>query len=232
MATAREALRRLRADWTALETERRYAWGRTFGAWLGIALLATAASTRVGRAVEPRIEAWESEVLRSLDAQRLVSFNTGLWIEAFGNGFILWTLVLAATFLAAWHRLPLVAASLFLGFGSLYANIVAGWMLWPRERPTLIQGGAASPGALGSFPSGHVAQAVFVYGLLAYLWIRASPSPGERLAAGGAVILMVAAVALGRLRLGAHWPSDIAAGLVVGGVWLAGVAHALSRSTR
>jgi hypothetical protein len=36
-------------------------------------------------------------------------------------------------------------------------------------------------------------------------------------------------VGLARLRLGAHRPSDLAGGVVVGGVWLAGVTHSLSR---
>jgi membrane-associated phospholipid phosphatase len=43
---------------------------------------------------------------------------------------------------------------------------------------------------------------------------------------------LVIAVAFARLGLGTHWPSDIVAGAVIGGLWLAVVMHALRRAER
>lgn len=179
--------------------------------------------------LEPGPPAWEESFLRSLDAQTFVSFNTALWIEALGNGFILWGVLLLAAGVAGWSGRPLLAASLVCGFGSLYLTIFLSWFLWPRERPLLIAEGIASPGSLSSFPSGHVAQAAFAYGMLAYLWGRASRSRAERFFAATAVLLVVFVVGFGRLRLGAHWPTDIAAGIFVGSLWLVAAVLALRR---
>jgi undecaprenyl-diphosphatase len=172
---------------------------------------------------------WEVATLRALDRQQLVSFNSGLWLEGIANGFVMWGVIGVATVVAVWRRRPLLAASFFLGFGVLYLNIFFGWLLWDRPRPSIIAEGIASPGALGSYPSGHVAQAVFVYGLLGYLWARRSPSAVEKLFALLVVATVVAVVGLGRLRLGAHWPADLVAGAVIATVWTAGVAHSLAR---
>jgi membrane-associated phospholipid phosphatase len=72
-----------------------------------------------------------------------------------------------------------------------------------------------------SFPSGHVANATLLYGVVAALLIcrfRAGPMKiGIVLGAA----LVVAAVALSRLVLGAHYPSDVLAALLVGVAWLA-----------
>jgi undecaprenyl-diphosphatase len=83
-----------------------------------------------------------------------------------------------------------------------------------------------------AFPSGHVVHTVFAYGLLALWWMGATRSRGERVVAGLFAVAAVVTVALGRLRLGAHWPSDVAAAAVIGAVWLAAVAHAVRRGER
>ena len=226
-----ELWRRTRADWRTILPAERRAWGRVVGIGLVTALATTAAIVLLGRywlGTDP--VPWEREALLSMDRQKFISFNSALWIEAPGNGFIQWGLVTVSACVAAWLRKPLLAASFFLGFGSLYLNILLGWFLWPRERPTLIAEGMASPGMLSSYPSGHVAQAVFVYGLLASIWWRQTAHWGERALATGLVGLMVSVIGIGRLRLGAHWPSDLLAGFLIGGVWLAVVILALNRA--
>jgi undecaprenyl-diphosphatase len=73
---------------------------------------------------------------------------------------------------------------------------------------------------LHSFPSGHAALCIAVYGFLAYLWIRASKSVAEKVFAVVVVALLTTVVSLARVRLGSHWPSDIVAGAVIGIAWL------------
>jgi undecaprenyl-diphosphatase len=72
-----------------------------------------------------------------------------------------------------------------------------------------------------SFPSGHTTASTVLYGwLCAWVWAH-TRAPGPRLAAalgGGA---MVAAVALSRVYLGAHYLSDVTASMAVAGAWLA-----------
>lgn len=224
----RNLWKRFRVDWIEAGSRRRR-WGRTFGLWTLASLLFTALVVWAGSSLLPQapLPAWERGVLRRLDSADPVSFNSALWLEGLANGFVMWITVGVAAILAARAGKPLLAASFFLGFGVLYANIFLGWLLWPRERPSIIAEGLASPGALSSYPSGHTAQAVFVYGLLGYLWLRRTGRAAEKAAALAAFLFVVGVVSFGRLRLGSHWPSDLAAGFLIASFWTFGVTRSL-----
>jgi len=82
-------------------------------------------------------------------------------------------------------------------------------------------------GSGNSFPSGHVVRAVIVYGLIAFVVRRLSPSPLVRGVALAGSIGIVALIAFDRLYLDVHWESDVigalllgAIGLLAGTVWL------------
>ena len=92
-------------------------------------------------------------------------------------------------------------------------------MWWDRARPDLVAGGVASPG-YHSFPSGHAALSTFVYGFLAWLWARSTHSLAERLFIVLCTAVWITMINVGRLRLGAHWPSDVVAGLMISLPWL------------
>jgi membrane-associated phospholipid phosphatase len=82
-----------------------------------------------------------------------------------------------------------------------------------RPRPDLIE--PLAPASGFSFPSGHVTTAGAVFGFLAVILWRA----GRR---SWAVVcaLVVAAVAVSRVYLGVHYPSDTLAALVFTILWL------------
>jgi membrane-associated phospholipid phosphatase len=231
-SAVREGWRRLRSDWRALPGQSRRAWGRHFGGWLAATLLVTTLLVLAARAVDAAIAAQERGVLRWFEQQSAVSFNFALWLEGPANGFVLWGVVGVCSAVAVWRRRPLLALSFFLGFGSLYFNIVLGWVLWPRPRPEMIAAGIASPGTLSAYPSGHVAQAIFVYGFLAYLWLRGSRHSGEKIFGVALVAAIAVVIGCARLRLGSHWPSDLVAGLVIGAVWLTGVIRSYAAAGR
>ena len=69
-----------------------------------------------------------------------------------------------------------------------------------------------------SFPSGHAAGAVVFAGTLALLWCRARP--GSQPTAWVLFCLWVVLVSWSALVVGAHWPSDIAGGVLMGLAWL------------
>lgn len=72
-----------------------------------------------------------------------------------------------------------------------------------------------------SFPSGHVAGTMCVYGAIAVLVWRAKLKPALRWTAVSAAVTVTAAVAVARLYRGVHHPTDIAGSLLLGGLWLA-----------
>ena len=79
------------------------------------------------------------------------------------------------------------------------------------------------PGDIGrSFPSGHAAQAILVYGMLAAL-VAIGPV-GPRVRAAATVVPLVASAGVGFAMLfrHAHWMSDMVAGYAIGVAWLAG----------
>lgn len=69
-----------------------------------------------------------------------------------------------------------------------------------------------------SFPSGHTVGGVVAYGTLAYLSWRLGTPLGYLGAAIGSFLAIMIGVT--RVYLGAHFPSDVAAGWVVGGAGL------------
>jgi membrane-associated phospholipid phosphatase len=72
-----------------------------------------------------------------------------------------------------------------------------------------------------SFPSGHASGATLFYGFLACLLVRHIASNAKRAAIICAAALMVAAVCFSRVYLGAHYMTDVIAGVAEGLAWLA-----------
>lgn len=72
-----------------------------------------------------------------------------------------------------------------------------------------------------SFPSGHTVAATLLYGVLACYFTRRARSWQARAAIGLAACAMILLVAGSRLYLGAHYLSDVLAGMAEGCAWLA-----------
>ncbi|MGE4483400.1 phosphatase PAP2 family protein [Acidocella sp.] len=71
-----------------------------------------------------------------------------------------------------------------------------------------------------SFPSGHATASAALYGFLVVLICR-EVGVRARVAVTLAAVLLVGAIAFSRLYLGAHWLSDVTAGLAFGVAWVA-----------
>jgi membrane-associated phospholipid phosphatase len=140
------------------------------------------------------------------------------------TGAIIATAAIVALVLgAARHWRGAVAVLLAVGATQLAVAVLKG--LVGRHRPPE-ESAFANPAGF-SFPSGHSASAMAVYGLIAFLLARASGSR-LRTAACWSAVAMVVAVGATRVYLGAHYPSDVVAGWMVGALiaggslWLVG----------
>lgn len=71
-----------------------------------------------------------------------------------------------------------------------------------------------------SFPSGHAASSVVIFGLLAYVLWRTLPHPWNYIAAIFLTIFIFG-IGVSRIYIGAHYPSDVVAGWIVGLIGLA-----------
>jgi undecaprenyl-diphosphatase len=150
-----------------------------------------------------------------------------VFVSALGYGPWPYLLVVAAVawllLQRQWVAAALVAATAIAdGLVVLVKLIVAR----PRPAPDLVEVYRTVTGY--SFPSGHVVHYVAFYGIIGYLvWcqLRASPPPGAFARAVLRVVLvlccaLVVLVGPSRVYLGAHWPTDVLAGYLLGGACL------------
>ena len=117
--------------------------------------------------------------------------------------------------LALTHRPFQPTQALALGVSVAGAGILSATLklLFARPRPTVFT--PLTPEATFSFPSGHTLGAIAFYGLIAYfLWRQ-----DRRISA---VLAWVFAfwIALSRIYLGVHYPSDVLGSFTIGLLWL------------
>jgi undecaprenyl-diphosphatase len=77
-----------------------------------------------------------------------------------------------------------------------------------------------------SFPSGHAGNSLAGFAVLAWLVCLGVTNVRIRAAAWASAATLACAVGLSRIYLGVHYPSDVLAGWLVGGLWLGVVALA------
>lgn len=189
---------------------------------LGVALFAWIAHQVRGGATQ----AFDDRVLRLLGAHRIP------WLEAamreitfLGTGTVVVVVsAVAALFLALTRQRTAAWRLLWATTGALVLNTVLKHG-FNRPRPHLFAWGTHA--MTTAFPSGHAMSAAAVYGTVALLAARLTRRRGVRAAVYGVCGVLVALVAFSRLYLGVHYPSDVAAGLVVGAAWAGFCAAAL-----
>jgi undecaprenyl-diphosphatase len=86
-----------------------------------------------------------------------------------------------------------------------------------RARPDLVPHGTLVHTA--SFPSGHAVMAAVTYLTLGALLARVHAQVAVKLYLLGMAVLLTALVGVTRVYLGVHWPTDVAAGWVLGAGW-------------
>ncbi|MFQ6019138.1 MAG: phosphatase PAP2 family protein [Dehalococcoidia bacterium] len=182
--------------------------------WLAFAALATLA------AAFSRFPAdlWLAHRLQEIDAVafvRAVDWAEDLADTPWGVAIWLGAVVALAALAKRWEALLL----LVIAVGRLLNAGLKELVERPRPSPDLVLVRDDPSGF--AFPSGHVAGAVFIYGLLFYLATVLIPNPLLRLLAQAACLYIIAFTALERVYVGAHWPSDTVGALLLGGLIVA-----------
>lgn len=133
--------------------------------------------------------------------------------------------VAAAASILTWKRCrPLAVAYPTAVIGGLIVNVVLKVGIG-RPRPPV----AMTSTALDSFPSGHTIQAVIALGILPPVVYALTGRRSVALITVATTASAAIAVGLSRIALGAHWPTDVVAGAIVGVLVLVGTDLALAR---
>ncbi|CCH03520.1 phosphoesterase, PA-phosphatase related (plasmid) [Fibrella aestuarina BUZ 2] len=101
--------------------------------------------------------------------------------------------------------------------GGVAMFVQVGKRTFVRERPLQV---AYYPETGYSFPSGHSATAMILYGLLAYWLIRGHHSRWSRAGIGIVAVGLILMVGFSRIYLGVHFLSDVLGGYLLGLCWL------------
>jgi undecaprenyl-diphosphatase len=128
--------------------------------------------------------------------------------------------------LGRWYESWVVVAAIV---GELWIFLVVTFVI-ERARPDVPRLDVAPP--TSSYPSGHTGAAVALYGCLAYLLVRYARNRALALTAASLLWLVPFAVGASRLYRGMHFPSDVLAGALGGGLWLLVVLWALMPRVR
>jgi membrane-associated phospholipid phosphatase len=166
---------------------------------------------------------WERALLAALprDFPPLVD-AAFLLLPWLGTNITLMPFVFAtAIWLARVGRRDLAVHLAVVQVGSWALNMTLK-ALFDRERPALWE--KRGQYAMASYPSGHAIATVAVLVTVAFLLYR---ERGWRWPI--VVVALLGGVSLySRLYLGVHWPGDVLAGVLVGGIWLAATVRAFA----
>ncbi len=196
------------------------------GGWAVIALGLTLLGQAITGPLESTMEPAESDLARWVEDQRTPTLNDVAPVVSFLGGFLTVAVLVSLIALGLWFwkrdvRPVLFAVLSCVGASAMYFSAAVSV---DRERPPVR---ILDPGLdpLHSYPSGHVAAATALYGMLVVLvWTYAG-----RRARGWATLLLVLPLLIGASRLyeGAHHLSDVLSSLLFVSVWVVVAAKVL-----
>ena len=173
-----------------------------------------------GKVVSGKTTGFDDTAMKFMGAHQ-VPWVTRAMVEltSLGTGIVVAMIVaVAALFLWLYDYKNSSTLLLVTTLGGLLLNNVLK-LGFDRPRPEFFAWGAHVVSS--SFPSGHAMSAAIVYPTVAYLAARVQKSLLARTATLMAAALLVLLISVSRVYLGVHYPSDVAAGVVVGLAWSA-----------
>ncbi len=171
------------------------------------------------------IRAWapgfDIQAMQAIASGRSATLTSIAWVVSEAGSFVLLApLSIAFLLLRRWKRPADDIALLVIAAGSAVLPITVKLFV-ARPRPTIEH---LSHLSSLSFPSEHTTQAAAVYLTIAIM-LSAGLTRGWREAAIVLGVVIALAVAWSRVYLGVHYPTDVAAGLLLGWSWALLVFH-------
>src|SRR4029077_5940430 len=140
------------------------------------------------------------------DIWKAMSETANIPLIVIGLGFVAWLFVTK-------RRREALLVLIMLAVVTAGSEAIKQFTL--RLRP---EAGTAAgiPGVIYSYPSGHVLETLTIVGSVALRIWRSALAFAIRLAAPIVVAIQVVLVGIARIALGAHYPTDVLAGLLCG----------------
>lgn len=147
-------------------------------------------------------------------------------LSALASGYVVIPLAVLSCVLL--HRRGRRRAALAVALSTIGASMLSTLdkLLVGRPRPPVEHLEAVGS---ASFPSGHATSAAALYIALLLAFLASRPPAGVRIAAIASTALLLIGVAFSRIYLGVHYPSDVIAGLLLGGGWSLFAASVIGR---
>jgi undecaprenyl-diphosphatase len=169
---------------------------------------------------EGTVQPFDDAVMRWASEHRLPWLETFLIeLTVLGDWIVVIVVVgVAALFLSLARRRWSVILLLVANVGGILITHLLK-LGFARPRPQFFDWG--DPVITASFPSGHASSAAVAYGTIAYLIARLHHRAIVRRSILVAAAVLIALIALSRIYIGVHYPSDVLAGLTLGIAWAA-----------
>lgn len=162
-----------------------------------------------------QVDHWFTDLLFNARTAGLSQFFYG--VTWFGSLYATVAAMVVGTAVLLWQhkrRNVFILWLLILGVSGL---VQVGKRTFGRDRPARV----AYYSETGySFPSGHSATAMTLYGLLGYWFARSSHRKRNRVWIGLTAVGLILAVGFSRIYLGVHFLSDVLGGYLLGICWL------------
>jgi membrane-associated phospholipid phosphatase len=169
----------------------------------------------------------DSSLSRWLENRRSDQLNDVTAVTSEAGGTLTITILAALTVsYAAWAwrrwREPMLVAVAVVGEVGIFLLVT---MLVDRERPPVQHLDEAPP--TSSFPSGHTAAAIVLYGALAVLASERARSALVRGLFLTIAVVVPLVVAASRMYRGMHYVTDVLGGVLLGTLWLYAAVHGI-----
>ncbi len=180
-----------------------------------VMLLSEVAENIVNTEPMVRIDQWFTELLFKARTTQMSSFFYG--VTWFGSRYATIGFAVLGSIVLGWNRKWRNVLVLWLLVGGVSLFVQVGKRTFDRARPAQA---AYYPETGYSFPSGHSASSMTLFGLLGYFFIRGQKRPRNKVWIGAVAVSLILAVGFSRIYLGVHFLSDVLGGYLLGICWL------------